>query len=222
MIEVVGHLHRPVNIDPAKYPIRVAFNQDDLDDALDRGRLVTKVIYLEDPDSAIPLRMAKDQVGVLTISPAEPPLQVASGLGRPMAIVRLGGANPRPKTSIPTRSATSVWTGRPASARTAVPTCCKTATAAGFRAVRSAWYSRPRSGPSCLVTSFSATVVIAACRPRRPKAVASVELTRGMRCSASTSEPAASSGRGSCRPTSSVSDAAIRRGAGEHRDEPER
>ncbi len=97
VIEVVGHLHRPENIDPAKYPIRVVINQDDLDDALDRGRLVTKVIYLEDPDSAIPLRMAKDQVGVLTISPTEPPLRVASALGRPMAIVRLGGRKPAPE-----------------------------------------------------------------------------------------------------------------------------
>jgi len=94
VIEVVGHLHRPVDIDPGKYPIRVVFNQDDLDDAVDRGRLVTKVLYLEDPDQAIPFRMAKDQVSVLTISPSEPPLRVASALGRPMAIVRLGGRRP--------------------------------------------------------------------------------------------------------------------------------
>jgi len=97
VIEVVGHLHRPIDIDPGKYPIRVVFNQDDLEDAVDRGRLVTKVIYLEDPDSAIPLRMAKDQVGVLTINPSEPPLRVASALGRPMAIVRLGGRRPAPE-----------------------------------------------------------------------------------------------------------------------------
>jgi uncharacterized repeat protein (TIGR01451 family) len=94
VIEVVGHLHRPVGIDPGKYPIRVAFTLEDLYDVVDRGRLVTKVIYLEDPDQAIPLRMAKDQVPVLTISPTEPPLRVASALGRPIAIVRLGGRTP--------------------------------------------------------------------------------------------------------------------------------
>jgi hypothetical protein len=50
VIEVVGHLHRPEGIDPGKYPIRVVFNQDDLDDTVDHARLVTKVIYL---DSAV-------------------------------------------------------------------------------------------------------------------------------------------------------------------------
>jgi len=94
VIEVVGHLHRPDGIDPGKYPIRVVFNQDDLDDAVDRGRLVTKIIYLEDPDQAIPFRLPKDQVPVLTLNPTEPLLRVASALGRPVAIVRLGGRRP--------------------------------------------------------------------------------------------------------------------------------
>jgi len=94
VIEVVGHLHRPEGVDPGKYPIRVVFNQDDLDDTVDRARLVTKVIYLEDPDQAIPFRMAKDQVPALTLSPTEPPLRVATALGRPVAIVRIGGRRP--------------------------------------------------------------------------------------------------------------------------------
>ncbi len=94
VIEVVGHLHRPEGIDPGKYPIRVVFNQDDLDDTVDRARLVTKVIYLEDPDQAVPFRMAKDQVFVHTLNPSEPPLTVATTLGRPVAIVRLGGRRP--------------------------------------------------------------------------------------------------------------------------------
>jgi uncharacterized repeat protein (TIGR01451 family) len=94
VIELVGHLHRPATIDPGKYPIRVIFNQDDLDDTLDRSRLVTKIIYLEDPDQAIPFRMPKDQVPVLTLGPTEPPLTVARALGRPVAIVRLGVRQP--------------------------------------------------------------------------------------------------------------------------------
>ncbi len=94
VIQLVGHLHRPEGIDPGKYPIRVAFNQDDLDDTVERSRLVTKIIYLEDPDQAIPFRMAKDQVPVLTISPTEPPLRVAQALGRPVAIVRMGVRKP--------------------------------------------------------------------------------------------------------------------------------
>jgi uncharacterized repeat protein (TIGR01451 family) len=97
VIEVVGHLHRPADIDPGKYPIRVVFNQDDLDDAVDRGRLVTKVIYLEDPDQAVPFKLPKDEVPVLTLNPTEPPLRVASALGRPVAIIRMGGRRPTPE-----------------------------------------------------------------------------------------------------------------------------
>ena len=55
---------------------------------------MTKVIYLEDPDQAIPLKMAKDEISVVTLNPAEPPLRVASALGRPVAIVRIGGRRP--------------------------------------------------------------------------------------------------------------------------------
>ncbi len=94
VVEVVGHLHRPQGVDPGKYPIRVVFRQEDLDDVVDLGRLVTKVVYLEDPDQAIPLKVAKDQVSSLTLNPTEPPLRVASALGRPMAIVRIGGRRP--------------------------------------------------------------------------------------------------------------------------------
>jgi uncharacterized repeat protein (TIGR01451 family) len=94
VVEVVGHLHRPEGIDPAKYPIRVIFTMDDLEPVLDLGRLVTKVIYLEEPGQAIPLRMAKDQIPVVTLNPAEHPLRVASALGRVMAIVRIGGRRP--------------------------------------------------------------------------------------------------------------------------------
>ena len=94
VIEIVGHLHRPEGIDPGKYPIRVVFSQEDLDDNVDKSRLVTKIIYLEDPDQAIPFHLPKDQVPVLTLNAAEPPLRVAQALGRPVAIVRMGVRKP--------------------------------------------------------------------------------------------------------------------------------
>ncbi len=97
VIEVVGHLHRPDNIDPSKYPIRIEFTEDDLYDVVDRARLVTKVIYLEDPDQAIPFKLPKDHVFVQTLNPSEPPLTVAAALGRPVAIVRIGGRKPTPE-----------------------------------------------------------------------------------------------------------------------------
>jgi uncharacterized repeat protein (TIGR01451 family) len=97
VIEVVGHLHRPEGIPPTRYPIRVIFTPEDLDTVLDLSRLVTKVIYLEDPDQALPLHLPKDQIPVVTLNPAEHPLRVASALGRPMAIVRIGGRHPTPE-----------------------------------------------------------------------------------------------------------------------------
>ena len=94
VIEVVGHLHRPEGIDPGKYPIRVIFTLDDIDAVLNQGRLVTKVIYLEDPDQALPFHLPKDQIPVVSLNPTEHPLRVAAALGRPMAIVRIGGRRP--------------------------------------------------------------------------------------------------------------------------------
>ncbi|MBV8126881.1 MAG: DUF11 domain-containing protein [Planctomycetaceae bacterium] len=94
VIEVVGHLHRPREISPAKYPIRIVFSDEELWDVVDRGRLVTKVIYLEEPEQAIPIKVFKDQIPVVTLNPTEQPLKVAEALGRVMAIVRIGRRRP--------------------------------------------------------------------------------------------------------------------------------
>ena len=94
VIEIVGHLHRPAKIDPAKFPIRVVFAPEDLFDAADRGRLITQVVYLEDPDQALPVRMARDEPSSVMLNPAEEPLKVGAALGRVMAIVRIGGRKP--------------------------------------------------------------------------------------------------------------------------------
>ncbi len=94
VIEVVGHLHRPREINPAKYPIRIVFSDEELWDVVDRGRLVTKVIYLEAPEQAIPIKLSKDQIPVVTLNPTEQPLKVAQALGRVIAIVRIGGRRP--------------------------------------------------------------------------------------------------------------------------------
>ncbi len=113
VIEVVGHLHRPEGVDPSRFPIRVTFSQDDLNDAVDHGRLVTLIVYLEDPDQAMPLALPKDETPVVSLSPAEEPLRVARALGRVMAIVRLGGRRPGPE-ELPARPGSGrVRTDRP-------------------------------------------------------------------------------------------------------------
>ena len=97
VIEMVGHLHRPAAIDPGKYPVRVVFTEEDFDDVVARGRLVTQVIYLEDPEQALPIAMPKDQIPMVTLSPSEDPLKVGAALGRVMAIVRMGARKPTPE-----------------------------------------------------------------------------------------------------------------------------
>ena len=96
VVEVVGHLHRPATIDPTRFPIRVVFGLEDLIDVADNGRLVTQIIYLEDPSQAIPISLPAEEIPVVTLDPSEEPLRVADALGRVMAIVRLGGRLPLP------------------------------------------------------------------------------------------------------------------------------
>jgi uncharacterized repeat protein (TIGR01451 family) len=100
MIEVVGHLHRPPGSDPTKFPLRVVFSVDDFEDAVARGRLVTEIVYLEDPDQAVPFSLPKDEIPIVTLSPSENPLKVAAALGRVMAVVRIGGRRPLPGDAI--------------------------------------------------------------------------------------------------------------------------
>lgn len=93
-IELLGHLHRPAEIDPGKYPIRIQLGIDDFTDVIDHGRMVTHVVYLEDPEEALPIHLPKDEIPIVTLSPAEHPLKVAAALGRVMAIVRMGNRAP--------------------------------------------------------------------------------------------------------------------------------
>lgn len=96
VIELVGHLHRPSTIDASKYPIRVKFTQEDLDEVVEHGRLITHVVYLESPEQALPLKVHRDELLTTELSGAEDPIKVASALGRVMAIVRIGGRTPAP------------------------------------------------------------------------------------------------------------------------------
>ena len=94
MVELVGHMHRPPGIDPAKFPIRIPIGLEDFEDAAVRGRLVTQAVYLEDPEQALPVSMPKEKIPVVTLSPVESPVKVASALGRVVAIVTIGGRAP--------------------------------------------------------------------------------------------------------------------------------
>lgn len=93
-IEVVNRLTPPAGHEN-DFPIQVVITQDDLQNAID-GRMVTRVIYLEDPRTALPHRHRENVQPSTDIGGAQDPLRAAEGMGRPMAILRIGSRVPLP------------------------------------------------------------------------------------------------------------------------------
>ncbi len=82
-----------------RFPIPIELTREELLSAAE-GRFITRVIYLEDPTLAMPLDEEDEQRWV-EARPGEDPLVVADHLGRPMAILRMGGRVPDVDESAP-------------------------------------------------------------------------------------------------------------------------
>ena len=93
-IEVLNRLNPPKDLEN-EFPIEVVLSEDDLKQALG-GHLVTKVIYLEDPETALPHRHRDGEQPYFDVGGGEDPLRAAEKLGRPMAILRIGSRVPMP------------------------------------------------------------------------------------------------------------------------------
>jgi hypothetical protein len=91
-LEVIDRLYPPVG-QARRFAIPVEITQEEIELALS-GRFVTRVIYLEDPENVLPVAEQPDEQSVFEASPGDNPLNVADRLGRPMAILRLGGRLP--------------------------------------------------------------------------------------------------------------------------------
>lgn len=90
-VELIDRLHPPRGRE-IEFAIPVALTAEEIALAIE-GRLVTKVIYLEQPDRATPSRgsnAARSRIA----APRENPIALADQAGRPMAIVRIGGRAP--------------------------------------------------------------------------------------------------------------------------------
>jgi hypothetical protein len=98
-IELVDRLHPPAG-KVEEFPIEFELTLDELEWAA-AGRLVTKVIYLEQPDR-VPTAYLEARERIKTISPSDNAIAEADLLGRPMAIVRIGGRTPDPNQPEPT------------------------------------------------------------------------------------------------------------------------
>jgi hypothetical protein len=91
-IEVIDRLYPPVGLE-FKFPIPIDLTQEELEMALD-GKFVTRVIYLEEPDAATPVAQKPTDQSYFEADEGDNPLDVADALGRPMAILRIGGRLP--------------------------------------------------------------------------------------------------------------------------------
>lgn len=91
-IEVVNRLYPPEG-KSRRFPIPIQFTQEELELALS-GRYVTRVVYLEDRESALPVQDDPTRQRYFEAGPAQDPLKVADTLGRPMLIMRMGSRVP--------------------------------------------------------------------------------------------------------------------------------
>ena len=91
-IEVIDRLYAPPGQE-TRFPIQIELTREDLDLAA-TGKFVTRVVYLENPNAALPATVNKTQPSWFDVVPGTDPLVVADTLGRPVAIVRLGGRVP--------------------------------------------------------------------------------------------------------------------------------
>jgi hypothetical protein len=91
-VEVIDRLYAPVGQE-LRFPIPIDITEADMKLAL-AGKFVTRVIYLEDPRHALPAREVGKSQNWFEAAPGQDPLAVADGLGRPVAILRLGGRLP--------------------------------------------------------------------------------------------------------------------------------
>ena len=91
-IELVNRLYPPQGL-AKKFPVPIHLTQEELEMAL-AGQFVTRVIYLENPNQALPAREIQGEQRVFQIGRYEDPLQTADAMGRPMAIIRIGSRLP--------------------------------------------------------------------------------------------------------------------------------
>lgn len=92
-IELVDRLHPPAGREE-DFPVDFEFTLEEFEWAA-KGRLITKVVYLEQPER-VPTLLLDQTPRITTIEPSRNVLAEADALGRPMAIVRLGGRTPDP------------------------------------------------------------------------------------------------------------------------------
>ena len=96
-VELIDRTYPPPGL-ALRFPVPIELTLDELLLAAD-GRFITRVIYLEDPLLAPATTQDGEQQPWIEARQGEDPLVVADYLGRPMAILRLGGRVPESNQS---------------------------------------------------------------------------------------------------------------------------
>jgi len=92
-VELIDRLYPPEG-QSLRFPVPVDLTEDELLLAAE-GKFITRVIYLEDPQLAMPVdEKPGDETRWVEVRAGEDPLVTADTLGRPMAILRMGGRLP--------------------------------------------------------------------------------------------------------------------------------
>ena len=91
-VEIVDRLYTPKGLEN-QFPVPVVINENDLAQA-SGGKMITKVVYLERGDSTVPRRPVETEQPWFDVTGAQDPLHVATNLGRPLAILRIGSRVP--------------------------------------------------------------------------------------------------------------------------------
>lgn len=91
-LEILGRLFPPEGV-ATQTPIPLNIPLDDIEPALD-GSLVTRVVYLENPRTAIPERRRPREQPFMDVGPGDDPLRAAERYGRPLLIARTGSRIP--------------------------------------------------------------------------------------------------------------------------------
>ena len=91
-VEVIDRLYAPAG-QAAKFPIPIEIAIQDLRLAA-RGQFLTRVVYVEHPDAALPINTERDRPTWFDAGAKADPIRAAQEYGRPLAILRLGGRQP--------------------------------------------------------------------------------------------------------------------------------
>ena len=91
-VELVDRLHPPAGKE-TRFPVPVHITQEEINLALN-GKFVTRVIYIENPKTALPQKQDPNIQPYFEVAPGEDPIHTADRLGRPIAILRIGSRRP--------------------------------------------------------------------------------------------------------------------------------